>query len=41
MVFLSPTELFFCGENGYLPNAYIFHLKNEELERRCDMNEGR
>ena len=41
MVFLTPTKLFFCGEKGSKPNTYIFHLQNEYLENRNDMNEGR
>ena len=43
MVFLSPTELFFCGGGEYSsrPDTYIFNLTNEELENMCDMNTSR
>ena len=41
MVFLSNYKLFFCGERGKHKNTYIFHLSNEILEIRSNMNEGR
>ena len=39
MVLLSSQQLFFCG--GEVADAYIFHLNNEQLEKRCDMNYAR
>ena len=41
MVFLSPFELFFCGEYCPKQDTYIFDLRNQQLEKKCDMNEGR
>ena len=38
MVFLSETELFFCGAGGGRKDTHIFNLNNEQLEKRSDMN---